>query len=166
LAVVPAKIAYRLTYKAILQERITLWIMSIYLSPISDFMTRKVITTTIEQTIQSVCKSMYENNVGCLIVVKRELNGLVPVGIITERDIVKIIGSSEVFIGQAPIREFMTYPLITGSPNTTISQAIEIMDTNKIRRLPVIESDKEGEKLVGIISVKDILRVIEKSKRD
>ena len=60
----------------------------------------------------------------------------------------------------------MTYPLITGSPNTTISQAIEIMDTNKIRRLPVIESDKEGEKLVGIISVKDILRVIEKSKRD
>jgi len=40
------------------------------------------------------------------------------------------------------------------------------MDTNKIRRLPVIESNKEGEKLVGIISVKDILRVIEKSKRD
>ena len=65
--------------------------MSIHPSPISDFMTRKVITTTVEQTIQSVCKNMYENNVGCLIVVKRELKGLVPVGIITERDIVKIM---------------------------------------------------------------------------
>lgn len=129
-------------------------------------MTRKVITATVDQTIQSVCKNMYENNVGCLIVVKRELRGLVPVGIITERDIVKIIGSSEVFIGQAPIREFMTYPLITGDPSTTISRAIEIMETNKIRRLPVLENDKEGDKLVGIISVKDILRVIEKAKTD
>lgn len=129
-------------------------------------MTRKVITATVDQTIQSVCKNMYENNVGCLIVVKRELRGLVPVGIITERDIVKIIGSSEVFIGQAPIREFMTYPLITGDPSTTISRAIEIMETNKVRRLPVLENDKEGDKLVGIISVKDILRVIEKAKTD
>jgi CBS domain-containing protein len=129
-------------------------------------MTRKVFTATVDQTIQSVCKNMYENNVGCLIVVKRELRGLVPVGIITERDIVKIIGSSEVFIGQAPIREFMTYPLITGNPSTTISRAIEIMETNKIRRLPVLENDKEGDKLVGIISVKDILRVIEKAKTD
>jgi CBS domain-containing protein len=140
--------------------------MSKYHSPISNFMTRKVFTATVDQTIQSVCKNMYENNVGCLIVVKRELRGLVPVGIITERDIVKIIGSSEVFIGQAPIREFMTYPLITGNPSTTISRAIEIMETNKIRRLPVLENDKEGDKLVGIISVKDILRVIEKAKRD
>lgn len=140
--------------------------MSKYPSPISNFMTRKVITATVDQTIQSVCKNMYENNVGCLIVVKRELRGLVPVGIITERDIVKIIGSSEVFIGQAPIREFMTYPLITGDPSTTISRAIEIMETNKIRRLPVLENDKEGDKLVGIISVKDILRVIEKAKTD
>jgi CBS domain-containing protein len=140
--------------------------MSKYHSPISNFMTRKVFTATVDQTIQSVCKNMYENNVGCLIVVKRELRGLVPVGIITERDIVKIIGSSEVFIGQAPIREFMTYPLITGNPSTTISRAIEIMETNKIRRLPVLENDKEGDKLVGIISVKDILRVIEKAKTD
>jgi CBS domain-containing protein len=108
---------------------------------------------------------MYENNVGCLIVVKRELSGLAPVGIITERDIVKIIGSSELFVGQAAIREFMSYPLVTGTPATTISQAIEVMNTNKIRRLPVVDKDKEGDKLVGIISEKDILRAIEKSKK-
>lgn len=129
-------------------------------------MTKKVITTTVDQTIQSVCKSMYENNVGCLIVVKRELRGPAPVGIITERDIVKIIGSSEHFIGQAAIREFMTYPLVTGNPSTTISQAIESMNQNKIRRLPVVDKDKEGDKLVGIISEKDMLRVIEKRKKD
>jgi len=108
---------------------------------------------------------MYENNVGCLIVVKRNLVEPAPVGIITERDIVKIIGSSELFVGQAAIREFMTYPLITANPGTTISHAIEIMNKNKIRRLPVVDKGKEGDKLVGIISEKDILRVIEKRKK-
>ena len=94
---------------------------------------------------------------------KREFKGIAPVGIITERDIIKIIGSSELFIGQAAIREFMTSHLITGNPSTSISQAIEITNTNKIRRLPVVD---KGDKLVGIISEKDILKAIDKSKKD
>jgi CBS domain-containing protein len=139
--------------------------MNINSTPISNFMTKEVITTTVDQTIQSVCKSMYENNVGCLIIVKRELRGLAPVGIITERDIVKIIGSTELFVGQAAIRQFMSYPLVTGTPTTTISQAMEKMNINKIRRLPIVDKDKEGDKLVGIISERDILDVIEKNKK-
>ena len=74
--------------------------MSVYSSSISNFMTKEVITTTVDQTIQSVCKKMYQNDVGCLIVMKREFKGIAPVGIITERDIIKIIASSELFIGQ------------------------------------------------------------------
>jgi len=139
--------------------------MNINSTPILNFMTKEVITTTVDQTIQSVCKSMYENNVGCLIIVKRELRGLAPVGIITERDIVKIIGSTELFVGQAAIRQFMSYPLVTGTLATTISQAMEKMNINKIRRLPIVDKDKEGDKLVGIISERDILDVIEKNKK-
>jgi CBS domain-containing protein len=139
--------------------------MSIDSTPISNFMVRKVFTATVDQTIETECKKMYEKNVGCLIIVKRELKGLIPVGIITERDIVKIIGSSEVFIVQASIREYMSYPVITGNPTTPISQAIKIMNGNKVRRLPIVENEKGGDKLVGIISVKDILRVIEKDEK-
>jgi CBS domain-containing protein len=146
-------------------KMLTISFMRIESTPISTFMTRKVFTATVDQTIASVCKNMYEKNVGCLIVVKRELKGLVPVGIITERDIVKIIGSSEVFIVQASIREYMSYPLITTNPTTPISQAIKVMNENKIRRLPIVKNEKGGDKLVGIISVKDILRVIEKDKK-
>ena len=57
----------------------------------------------------------------------------------------------------------MTSHLITGNPSTTISQVIEIMNTNKIRRLPVVD---KGDRLVGIISEKDILKAIDKSKKD
>jgi len=59
----------------------------------------------------------------------------------------------------------MSYPLITGNPTTPISQAIKIMNGNKVRRLPIVENEKGGDKLVGIISVKDILRVIEKDEK-
>jgi CBS domain-containing protein len=74
---------------------------------------------------------MYEHNVGCLVILKRMMSGIVAVGIITERDIVKIIGSTDLFIGQASIRKFMSSPLVTVSSNTT---AVDIMNANKIRR--------------------------------
>ena len=140
--------------------------MNIYSLPVAKFMVKKVITATISQTIQSVCRSMYDNNFGCLVIVKMRMKGLVPVGIIMERDIVKIIGSTDFFIGQAPIREFMSYPLITGNPTTTISQAIEIMNAKKIHRLPIIDNNEHSDRLIGIISDRDILMAIGKSKKD
>ena len=104
---------------------------------------------------------MYENNVGCLVIVKRIMSGLVPVGIITERDIVKIIGSTDLFIGQAAIREFMSSPVVTVSTNSTLSAAIDIMNAKKIRRLPITSKNKDGtKKLLGIISNRDILKAI------
>ena len=129
-------------------------------------MIKKVITATVRETIQSACKNMYENNVGCLVILKRIMSGPIPVGIITERDIVKIIGSSNLFIDRQPIREFMSSPLITVASNTTMSQAVDIMNTNKIRRLPIISKHDDNDKLVGIISDRDILEVIGKSKKD
>ena len=136
-------------------------VMVAYPFPVSKYMVKKVITATVSHTIQSVCKTMYENNIGCLILTKGTTSGLEPVGIITERDIVKIIGSTDLFIGQAAIREFMSSPLVTVSANTTLSAAIDAMNAKKIRRLPITSKNKDAaEKLVGIISSRDILKAI------
>ncbi|MBV9668272.1 MAG: CBS domain-containing protein, partial [Nitrososphaeraceae archaeon] len=60
--------------------------MSLDLSaPVSEFMTKIVITVTLDQTIQAVCKIMYENNIGSVVIVKREIDGFSPIGILTER---------------------------------------------------------------------------------
>ena len=129
--------------------------MEAYPFPVSKYMAKKVITATIGRTVQFVCKTMYENNIGCLVITKRITSGLVPVGI------VKIIGSTDLFIGQAAIREFMSSPLVTVSANTTLSAAIDIMNAMKIRRLPIIRKNKDTtDKLVGIISNRDILKAI------
>jgi CBS domain-containing protein len=140
--------------------------MDIYSLPTAKFMTKKVITAKIESTVQSVCKSMYENNVGCVVIVKRTNGGIVPVGIITERDVVKIIGSIELFSPQVPIRPFMSSPLVTGSSATTLSKAIEIMSKKNIRRLPITDKGSVREKLLGIITEKDIINAIVKPSKN
>jgi CBS domain-containing protein len=140
--------------------------MDIYSSPVSKFMTKRVITAKVNATIKAACKSMYDNNVGFLVIVKPAMGGIVPVGIITERDVVKIIGSMELLYPQVPIRQFMSYPLVTGSPTMTLSKAMEIMSKKNIRRLPIIEKDRARDKLVGIITEKDIVNAIVKPRRN
>lgn len=130
--------------------------------PVAEFMTKKVITAKLNSTLKVVCKSMYDNNVGSLVIVKSTTGGVVPVGIITERDVVKIIGSMELIYPEVPIRQYMSSPLVTGSRTMTLSKAMEIMSKKNIRRLPMIENDSGQDKLVGIITEKDILNAIVK----
>jgi len=140
--------------------------MGTYSLPITKFMTKKVITSKVNSTIKSVCKSMYDNNVGCLVIVKQTINGITPVGIITERDLVKIVGSMELFYPHVSIREYMSYPLISGTSTMTLSKAMDIMRKRNIRRLPVIDRVVGHDKLVGIITEKDIINAIAKPKRN
>jgi CBS domain-containing protein len=124
--------------------------------PVSSIMTGEVITATADETIKTVCKLMYENDIGSIVIVKRTVDDAnKPVGIITERDIVRQIGLLELFVVQAPIRQIMSTPLVTIGPNNPIRDAIEIMQVKKIRRLVVID---DREKMVGIITIKDVLK--------
>ena len=131
--------------------------------PVSSFMTRNVITETDDQNIQAICKVMNENSIGSLIIVKRldsnnpnTSNNKEIIGIITERDIVRIIGLLQPSLLTVPIREFMSKPVITLSPNNSIKDAIQTMQLKNIRTLPVVEN----ENLQGIITEKDIFKAI------
>jgi CBS domain-containing protein len=126
-------------------------------APVSKFMTKTVLTANFDQTIQSVCQIMQENHIGSVVIVKREMDGNKPLGIITERDIIRKIGSVELFTTQTPIRELMSNNVISIKPHNTISDATRIMHGNNIRRLPVIDDDG---KMVGIITDKDVLKAI------
>jgi CBS domain-containing protein len=108
---------------------------------------------------------MYDNIVGSVVIVKPTTEGTVPVGMITERDVVKIVDSLELFSPEVPIRPFMSSPLVTGSYEMTLSRAIENMSKKNIRRLPITEKDSIREKLVGIITEKDIRKAIGKPSR-
>lgn len=128
--------------------------------PASGFMTTELITATEDQTIQEICKIMSDHDIGCVVVVKRLVGGNKPIGIITERDIVREIGTSDLILAQKPIRELMKYPLVTISPNTSIKEAIEIMQTKNIRRLLVVDND---DIVKGILTQKDVFNALSNS---
>jgi CBS domain-containing protein len=128
--------------------------------PVSKYMTKNIITATVDQTIQSICSLMHKNNIGSVVIVRRVVDGLKPIGIITERDIIHQIGKVELFSTQSSVRELMTSSgnkdLVTITSDTSVSDAISTMHANNIRRLPIIDS--KDKKMIGIITDKDILK--------
>lgn len=123
---------------------------------VSSVMTNDVKTENENENIIAVCKVMRDNNIGCVVVIKKQNKEKIPVGIITERDIVNILGKLAIDF-RTPLSSFMSKPIISIRPKRSIREAIQLMNSNNIRRLVVIDANN---KLVGIITEKDIFRQI------
>ncbi len=122
-------------------------------------MVKDVKTIESNKGLFNVCKIMKDNGIGSVIVVD-ESNNNNPVGIITERDIVNYISSPEISL-RMQVNEIMSKPLITAQDTQSLIDALQTMQKNNFRRLPI--TNKEG-KLVGIITDKDIFKTIIKNK--
>ena len=83
----------------------------------------------------------------------------IPIGIVTERDIARTVGfaAKHSIFGDIPLSEIMSKPLITIHLGASLKDAVVLMQQKDIRRLPII--DNNGQ-LVGIITEKDLLRVV------
>lgn len=130
--------------------------MSLDSIPVSSFMTKNVKIETDNQNIQAVCKTMNENSIGSIIVVNLYDRSRNPVGIITERDVVRIVGKLDPSLLHTPIRELMSKPLITMAPSSTIKDALQTMQQKDIRRIPIVDKGA----IQGIITDKDVFRAI------
>ena len=124
---------------------------------VSLFMTRDVKTEKEDQNVLTASRNMHENNIGSVIIVKKDdKNNIKPVGIITERDVVHVLGTLNLALLSVPLRDIMSTPLITISINSSIKDAIQTMQQKNIRRLVIVDK----EKMVGIITDKDVFRAI------
>lgn len=134
---------------------------------VSDFMTTKVKTITEDETMKQACKLMYQENIGSIVIITKNTdshdmkstpkNEETPVGIVTERDIARMIGFSAKFFTDMSVSELMSKPLIIVAPNTSVKDAVARMEQKDIRRLPVV--DGKGH-MAGIITAKDILKAV------
>jgi CBS domain-containing protein len=116
---------------------------------VKDIMTRDVVTIDIRSDVQNLAIKMIALEVGSIIITDKER----PVGIVTERDIVKKIVCKNLSPGDVSIRELMTTPLITIPATEDVTSAMYRLVKMKIRRLPVVESGR----LVGIVTDIDLL---------
>jgi CBS domain-containing protein len=118
---------------------------------------REVVITTPEATLIAVAKLMREYHVGDVVVVKARGDEKVPVGIITDRDIVLAIVASEVDLDAVLAGDIMSHELLTAGEQESIWDVLQRMRSHGVRRLPVVNA-RGG--LEGILSVNDFLELI------
>jgi len=119
---------------------------------IKDIMSAPVRTVKETEKVSEAAKKMDRHEIGGIIVVDKKGK---PVGIITERDIVKRVVAKNLLPSKVKAASIMSKPLATIGPNKDISEAAKTMRRLKIRRLGVMEETK----LVGVITSKDIVDI-------
>jgi CBS domain-containing protein len=127
--------------------------------PISNLMSSPVKTVTENNTVQQACKTMVQNNIGSVIVTGASSQA--PLGIITERDIVRHLAEKPISFA-APVVDTMSRPLVTMHPNGSLRDALQAMQSRDIRRLVIVSND--GNTLAGIVTDKDIFRFITRNE--
>jgi CBS domain-containing protein len=115
-----------------------------------DIMTRDIVTTTPADMVSTAIKRMSEGGISCVIVVDEHK----VVGIVTEKDVLRVVASEEADFRRLHVSEMMTARVHTVSPRTSVLLASRLMQTHQIKRLPVVEN----ERLVGIVTQTDITR--------
>lgn len=115
-------------------------------------MSKDVFTIDQSRSVADAITQMVENGIGSVIVT----SGEVPVGMFTERDVLKVWKNQpgDFKFSDIAVREGMTRELIVVSPTDDLDYVMSIMIKNRIRHLPVVE---EG-KVVGMISIRDVVR--------
>ena len=110
------------------------------------------------ESIIDAAKRMRMLHVGTVVVVRHDDDKRVPLGILTDRDIVlSVVASDPEHLPFVTVGDAMSDDLVTAREDTDIRDALKLMQERGVRRLPVI--DHEGG-LVGIVTADDVIRFL------
>ncbi|HEY8037465.1 MAG TPA: CBS domain-containing protein [Methylobacter sp.] len=125
--------------------------------PISEFCNRDVVFATREMSLPEAAQLMREYHVGDLVVVD-ELDGKrMPVGIVTDRDIVVEIIAQSLDLTEFSVGDIMGPQLVSVQEKEGVFETIRLMRSKGIRRIPVVNQEKG---LVGIVTADDMLDIL------
>jgi CBS domain-containing protein len=116
---------------------------------LEEIMSGDVLTSTADASVAEAAERMMKAKTGSIVV----MDGTWLLGMFTERDVLRAAAA-----GADPtaalVRDWMTGEPVTATPDTDAEEAAELMMAQGFRHLPVVE----GNALVGIVSLRDILR--------
>ena len=124
---------------------------------ISDICTPDAISCTRDETVQGAALLMRKHHVGDLVVVDRVDSTAIPVGIVTDRDIVVSVIALALDPASLLVGDIMSDDLLTCHEDDDVYQTIEHMRLRGIRRVPVVN---HAGALTGIVSVDDLLEFL------
>ena len=112
---------------------------------------RDVITTQPHRTLKEVVDLLADRGVGAVVVSDASLSVL---GILSERDVVRVIAKQGASALQDPVSRYMTPKVITVKSDDTIEHVMQTMTAGRFRHVPVVD----GGRLTGIISIGDVVK--------
>src|SRR5215218_4193987 len=126
---------------------------------VEDYMTITTVTMNFKNSVLDIAKKMLDENISSIPITDDE-GGII--GILTERDIIKII-ANELPPGGISAMSLMSFPTVKIKKNAPIEEAAKIMATKKLRHL--IVEDTYGNDVVGIITVTDLARYLKQKSK-
>lgn len=125
---------------------------------VGELCNRAVVFGREDESVRDAAKRMRDLHVGDLVVVREESGHRVPVGIVTDRDLVVGPLAAGDDLDAQTLGEVMSRELVTATEREDLSTALRRMRANGIRRLPVVD---QGGTLQGILTMDDALEFLD-----
>jgi len=119
---------------------------------VRDIMSKDVKAVRPDSSVKEVVAKMNKFNIGSIVVVQ----GDKPVGVISERDILKRVVEPCLSPEVLTARQVMTSPVVTINETVSLEEAAKLMAKRKVRKIPVMNK----QKLVGIVTFTDIVNKV------
>ncbi|SFN29906.1 CBS domain-containing protein [Nitrosospira briensis] len=125
--------------------------------PIGEICNRDTVIVKRDNTVLEAAQLMRQHHVGDVVVVEERDGARIPVGIVTDRDLVVEIMATELDPGVITVGDIMEQELATVKESVGVFEAIQYMRSKTVRRLPIVNEKSE---LVGILSLDDLLELL------
>lgn len=124
---------------------------------IGEVCNREVVVVGIDNTVLEAARLMRQHHVGNVLVVEERDGKRLPIGIVTDRDVVVEVVAPELDPKAITVGDIMASNLASVNADTGIFEAIQYMRSRGVRRLPVV--DRDGG-LAGIVTLDDLLALL------
>lgn len=124
------------------------------MSDIGEICSRIVVFARREDSVQDAAALLREHHVGCVVVCDERQERRIPVGMLTDRDIVVGVVAKSLDASALTVGEVMAAEIATVLDTTAVDTALDLMRTRGVRRLPVVD---DAGALVGVVSMDDIV---------
>ncbi len=112
----------------------------------------RIVTVSAKSSVADAMRTMHTEKVGAVMV--PDADGC-PVGIFTERDVIRLYADGDRDFDKLPVEARMTCSLVLGRLSMPVDEALGLMTERRFRHLPVVEDGK----LLGLVSIGDLVKI-------
>ena len=120
---------------------------------VGEIMTRDVVTASTDAQVRDVARDMAKRKISCVVI----LGGGKPIGILSERDIVRLVATKPNLLVGLTAQEAMTSPVVTLTADTKLSDTMIRMRDRHHRRFPIVD---DNGKLIGLVTQTTLLHAL------